>query len=1753
MKLLQHILLFSLTFVAIQGHAQVTAKFTSDTTKGCSPVTIQFKNQSVGTNLRYLWSFGNGNVSTKENPQAIYYLPGNYTVSLTVTNSSGTKSTATVSKYITVFKNPLAAFSATPLLGCRPFETDYTDLTVKGDTNIKNFLWDFGDGNTNAGKSQKHTYETHGKFNVSLLVTDHNNCQSEEIKTNYVTVLRTPYTEFKSSSRFSCDTPFTVDFFDNSSFTQTGDTYLWNFGDGNTSTAKNPQHTYRSKGNFTVTLTITTPDGCKEAKIKTNYVSIGNIQPDFTVSKQNICNPTEVTFTNKTWPTGLISSWDFGDGTTANGYNVKHTYTSVGTYDVTLYVEESANCKDNIVKKNYISVIEPPTADFTFNDTISCKKPFTIITTNTSKNYTSLQWVAGEKELGSFNFMTYTYDAYGTYKYKLIAKNAYECTDIKEINVIVEPIKVKLKADKYKGCAPLTVTFYDITETPKTIVSKVWNYGDGSAVNRTMADSSIYTFSDTGVFEVQLRLTTNEGCTEVATVTIEVGMKSNPDFSFDQDTLCNQEAIEVINLTNQPPDIDSLTWYFYAGDTMKEQDTCLHWDGEHTLKHDSGWYGISLITEHNGCADTISKKEQYYIDPPLAMIEELFHDPCKFDEVTFYNISKGYDSIIWHILSENKPYYTSNSDSITIYRDTHGKSGLTLQAFNSRTGCTDVATVNIGFPDFFEAKFTYEGDPCAPANILFDADYYKDCDYTWTILGKFYDGTKGFVQFPNPGEYEVKLTVMQITTGCSESFIQKVKVTGPTVDGEVSYNATCPPLPVTLTCNSNPADYDSLYWEYEGKKVLVTSIGEIYDSLFNPGADTTGFKEIKLVGVDSNGCVGFQTFSVKVEGPNTAHIRTRRFKDCSGTKYIFNAEVPGYDADDFTYDWDLGNGDTSTARIASVTYPTSGIYVVTLKVKEANGCESRYTKTLDIEHEKLFADFDADSLDTDCPPLFVQFKNKSTAPGRFIKSFYWEFGDGTTSIEENPSKLYLKAGKFTVKLFIEDEWGCKDSLIYPEFVIVNGPEGEYTFDKKRGCVPLTVNFKSKTSQTNFYEWDMGDGNVIENTDSLSHTYNIPGRFIPLLILSDTFGCSYTLPPIDTIYVDPYPDPEFNYVGTCVNYPVSFYGVNQNGLTPETFMWVMKGDQNDTLYGKDVSYTFKDIIAPVVELIITSENGCSNKIVKTLKLNQLESDFSSKNESNCVGTFVQLKNNTLSDTTIVFTEWLIDGQKYTDLEPSFFATYLGPVTIQLIQENILGCRDTLVGSTVIIGDTVPPLDLEMLRVTVNDNETVQIDYKESLMTDFKSYVIYKETQNGFKQIKEVGDKLSTTYLDRFNNTLSTSYCYKVEVKNTCNLISDTFTHLKHCTIETKAVGARNHNKVTWSPYIGWDSIKSYTIYRKELDQPNVLTQLAVVAPDSSSYIDSLLYCNIKYAYQIEGTEYQNNNQVSFSDTAQATPLWDYTPPPNKLIRATVDDDIEIRLEWSEVQNSIIPIDYYVLEKSSNGFNYSFLEKTDNQTFSIIDKNVLVDEKSYFYRTYAVDECNDTTNFTNYGKTILLNADTSKDQRPFLNWSTYKGWSKLVEYYTIEIKNPDNSFTEIGSTLAIDSSLIDLWTNLNQRPDYCYRVIGHRHTVDGESQVISISNEDCSPVRSSIFYPNAFTPNKDNLNEYYVTPSIYIKEYHITIFNRWGEMVFESFDLTHNWDGEYLGKPAQQDAYAVIVETIGVDGIRRLHYGTITLLR
>lgn len=163
--------------------------------------------------------------------------------------------------------------------------------------------------------------------------------------------------------------PLTVSFTDTSTGSPTS--WSWNFGDGGTSTAQNPQHTYSTAGAYTVSLTATNAYG-SDVETKTDYVSVSSPSPpvaDFTGSPASGTAPLTVAFTDTSTGSPTNWLWDFGDGATSTEQNPLHTYSTAGTYTVSLTITNGYG-SDVETKTNYVNATSPP-ADFSVDATPS--------------------------------------------------------------------------------------------------------------------------------------------------------------------------------------------------------------------------------------------------------------------------------------------------------------------------------------------------------------------------------------------------------------------------------------------------------------------------------------------------------------------------------------------------------------------------------------------------------------------------------------------------------------------------------------------------------------------------------------------------------------------------------------------------------------------------------------------------------------------------------------------------------------------------------------------------------------------------------------------------------------------------------------------------------------------------------------------------------------------------------------------------------------------------------------------------------------------------------------------------------------------------------------------------------------------------------------------------------------------------------------------------------------------------------------
>ncbi|MCB9231490.1 MAG: PKD domain-containing protein [Bacteroidia bacterium] len=360
-------------------------------------LTSTFTESSTGNPTSWLWSFGDGNTSTQQNPTHTYAAAGTYTVCLVANSACGTDSVCH-SVTATTCNSPTAAFNQSS----SGLAATFTDQSTNSPTS---WQWSFGDGSTSSLQNPTHTYSATGTYNVCLVATS--SCGSNTSCQTVVITCTAPQAAFGFTTSVS-----TVTFADQSTGTPT--TWTWSFGDGGTSTQQNPVHSYTSAGSYVVCLQA--GDACGTTS---NCQTVTVTCPAPTSSFSFAGNGLTLSFTDgstnaTTW------SWNFGDGSsTSSQQNPTHTYTSFGTYTVCQTV--SNGCISSTTCKTVVVTCVNPQASFTY----TASGPV-VNFTNTSTGGNTYVWDFGDGSTATQASPSHTYATTGTFNVCLSA-NTTDC------------------------------------------------------------------------------------------------------------------------------------------------------------------------------------------------------------------------------------------------------------------------------------------------------------------------------------------------------------------------------------------------------------------------------------------------------------------------------------------------------------------------------------------------------------------------------------------------------------------------------------------------------------------------------------------------------------------------------------------------------------------------------------------------------------------------------------------------------------------------------------------------------------------------------------------------------------------------------------------------------------------------------------------------------------------------------------------------------------------------------------------------------------------------------------------------------------------------------------------------------------------------------------------------------------------------------------------------------------------------------
>ncbi|RYY55927.1 MAG: PKD domain-containing protein [Chitinophagaceae bacterium] len=1089
-------LCITITSVLIPGltKAQPKAAFTSSAPSGCAPLVVNFADASSGNPLTWKWDLGNGTISTLKNPTASYFNPGTYTVKLVVRNAAGVDSVIR-QQYVTVYSKPVPAFRASDTSGCFPLAVSFTDMSAAGSGTVEELAWDFGDGTTSAEKSPTHIYQSAGNFTVSVRVKNSNGCFTTATKSQYIRVSNGVKASFTNTTAAACESSPLVRF--TSTSTGPGNlSYEWQFGDGGVSALQNPVHIYILPGTYSVSLVVTSPQGCRDTLRKENLISFGHLLSAFSMP-DSICAGVAFVPVNNSSPVPSNMSWNFGDGTTSSSSQPYKSYPTPGIYRVRL-VNNFGACRDTIYHN--IVVKSRSITGFTASALKSCQVPFKVKFKTTNLGIFRYAWDFGDGAVSSLAEPEHTYTSTGVFDVRLILTNLFGCSDTltrKQYITIAEPT-LAINGFPQTGCAPLTVRPTATVSAGEAVTGWEWSFGDGSS---SRLANPVYTYTRTGTYNVSLTITTATGCKKTVTVpnAVRVGARPVAAFRAQPNDVCASQPVFFTD--SSKGSVDQWLWNFGDGGTSTQQNP------RYTYS-DTGYFSVTLIVWNNTCSDTIRLRNIVHIKPPIAAFvvpndcvnpfRKTFRDQSIGANTWYWSFGDGQTSTLQH------PVHTYSSP---------GSYTVTLVITNGSCSHTSKKTVVVmneeAAVNLPASKLCKDGLLTVNAGAM-NAANIQSWSWDFGDAGPVSSTARSAEHvYTRTGNFRVKLTTRDLL-GCVDTASAAVTVYGPKASFNVTAISSCLGAgPVSfidqsVSDGSNPIV--KYRWIYGDGSSDSTSAGP-----FRHNYNSTGNYNVSLTVTDAFGCTNTITReqAVIISRPVAAFFSPDTLT-CTGKPVSF---INGSTGNDPVYSWSFGDASLSTAINPVHSYTRTGLYDVKLVATDRYGCIDSVSKPRYINVSLPVAGFRMSDSIGSCPPLKISFTSSAS---NYI-GISWDFGDGNSSVLVNPEHTYTFPGIYFAKQVVTGPGGCEDVVI--RRIVVKGPTGSFDYSPKTGCNPLTVKFTAHTKNSSSFLWDFTDGNTSLGTDSVvSHTYTSSGDYIPRMILTDAMGCNVPLEGLDTIHV-----------------------------------------------------------------------------------------------------------------------------------------------------------------------------------------------------------------------------------------------------------------------------------------------------------------------------------------------------------------------------------------------------------------------------------------------------------------------------------------------------------------------------------------------------------------------------------------------------------------------------------------------------------
>ncbi len=1152
-----------------------------------------------------------------------------------------------------------AGFTVDNASGCSPLVVHFHN-TSSGATS---YSWDLGNGTTSFADSCSGSYLIAGTYTVTL--TAYGAGGATSVHTMVITVYPSPTVSFYASDTSVCPgTPVTF-----TSTTVAGVagplTYVWSFGDGTTSTSSSPTHTYPGPGYYTVTLFATNSTGCHGSLTMSSYIHVTTPPAaTFSAATTFFCHAPGVAVFSSfvTGTPGYTYAWSFGDGNTSTAANPTNSYSTFGTYTVSLIVTDGNGCKDTITRPNYITV-NHLTAAFSAPTTACMYQA--VMFHNHSSTHTSSTWSFGDGGTSWLDSVAYIYHAAGTYNVRLIVADG-PCADtvIHTITILPQPTSTFTCTPTEPCPAPVAVTYIGTVPGGSSVA---WAFGDGHTGSGT---TSTNTYSLNGVYNVRMIVTDVNGCIDTVYHTetiynLRANMIDTPSAGCVPLTVHFSQFVYTTipsgTATTYPYPISSYAWTFGDGSTGAGATPV------HTYTAAGTYFVYCTITTSNGC--TVTDTGTIHVGtPPIANFyatptHECFHN----NSIQFISTSTG------TITDYKWTYGDGGIDSCACPTPTHhyplpGIFTVTLIVYNN--GCPSAPFTISNYITIDSPKSVIRFSPiCVPPTTVNFVDS-ASIGATWHEW-YFGDGTSSTANnpthnYPALGIYTVTLVTYNSRSGCRDTATASVNLFKPLPHFTASDTQICKYGYTVFTPTVTGGTAAGYYWFVNG--VYMEDTTAIYgDTFYVPGIYT-----ISLVILDSHGCFDTVTRTnyITVGKPADSFSATP-VSGCWPLTVTFTDHTTDVTGLTLTgYQWAFGDGTSTTTTSTTTvhTYTAAGTYGVTEIVTDNIGCKDTLLRTPLITVYRPHAIFTASNT-TPCRNIPITFNNLSTG----IVSSYWMFGDGDTSTLTSPTHAYAFNGSYTVKLAVVDIHGCTDTAVYVNYINVTAPHASFTMDDSfTVCPPLTVHFINTSTGAIGCEWFLGDGSTSFST-SPSNLYITPGYDTVMLIEANAAGCR------DTAFghID-----IFGYAGAftygplrgCSPLTVTFHANIHN--VPNIIWDYADGNTSTASLADSSVHVYVLPGAYIPKLILSDNTGCQNSSMgtDTIKVDLVTPGFTTMPNPVCLNTPINFKDTSKSFfSTITSWHWTINGLDTSDISnPPYIYSVTGTFAVSLTVTDGWGC-------------------------------------------------------------------------------------------------------------------------------------------------------------------------------------------------------------------------------------------------------------------------------------------------------------------------------------------------------------------------------------------------------------------------------------------------------------------------------------------------